>query len=660
MTTHRRAWRLRAGVVLALVTGAMFTLPATPALAAAPDINNVSASPNSVESGGTVRVTYTLEFDPGDGPADVSVASSNGRLNCVDGCNAGAVASGGQRTATFRYGNAGNSDERATITVKAVSRADNDEKTESTQVTLVGKPAAPPPQQTQTVKQVCGKVTNTASGDAVPNANVRLVDSKNNQRDTTSNGSGNFCFNGSSDNPIAPGSLQLAASKDDITTTKSLSANAGQSVNGQRLALALAEASPSASASAEPTSSLDALPTGDPEETAPPTQAGAQPASDEGAGLGQWLLIIVGGLLVALGVGAIVLLWMRRKENDGDEPDGQGPVTTGPMGAVPPSRGAYHGADDRTQLHQPGTDATMVAGGGALADAPTMMHNRPLVDDEFPDPYGAPLPSQQPGYGQQNDWAGGGYPDATQVGGYNAGYGNAPGSGAGYGNAPGSGAGYGNAPGSGAGYGNAPGSGAGYGNAPGSGAGYSNAPGSGAGYGNEQYGGQTGRYDGGGGYGAPADPYATGGYQQGDSGYGSGQAGYDQRNAGYDGAGYDQGGQGGGYGAEGGYGYGQQQSGPGGYDDHGGYGGGGYGQDQHGGGYGQGQHGGGYGQDQHGGGYGQDQHGGGYGQDQRGGGYGQDQHGGGYGQDQRGYYDQPDERQDPNRGGRRSVDWLDN
>lgn len=34
------------------------------------------------------------------------------------------------------------------------------------------------------------------------------------------------------------------------------------------------------------------------------------------SGVGSWLLILVGGLLVALGVGAIVLLWMRR--NDGE------------------------------------------------------------------------------------------------------------------------------------------------------------------------------------------------------------------------------------------------------------------------------------------------------------------------------------------------------
>ena len=43
---------------------AWLAAPATPALAA-PSIENLSASPSSVEAGGTVNVTYSLNFgDP--------------------------------------------------------------------------------------------------------------------------------------------------------------------------------------------------------------------------------------------------------------------------------------------------------------------------------------------------------------------------------------------------------------------------------------------------------------------------------------------------------------------------------------------------------------------------------------------------------------------
>jgi hypothetical protein len=47
-----------------------------------------------------------------------------------------------------------------------------------------------------------------------------------------------------------------------------------------------------------------------------------------------------------------------------------------------------------------GRDATMVTprpGAGPLSDAPTMLH-RPVADDEFPDPYGAPVPQQGGAY----------------------------------------------------------------------------------------------------------------------------------------------------------------------------------------------------------------------------------------------------------------------
>ncbi|MDW5330814.1 hypothetical protein [Plantactinospora sp. KLBMP9567] len=55
-----------------------------------------------------------------------------------------------------------------------------------------------------------------------------------------------------------------------------------------------------------------------------PTQAespghAVQVSGEDAGGLGSWVLVLAGGLLVALGVGAIVLLLMRRREDDSND-----------------------------------------------------------------------------------------------------------------------------------------------------------------------------------------------------------------------------------------------------------------------------------------------------------------------------------------------------
>ncbi|RKR89065.1 carboxypeptidase family protein [Micromonospora pisi] len=693
MTTHRHAWKRRAGVVVALVSSALLALPATPALADPPQVRNISASPSSVESGGTTEIKYTLNFGGVLGsadPANISVSSSNPKLVCVDGCTQSNVDQTGSYTARFKLDASPTANEQATITIRATA-ATGAPSTGTTQVTLVGKPAPPPTQAAvQTVKEISGRVTDN-EGKPVPNASVVLLDSQNHSFDATTSNSGSFKFLGTTASPISPGRIDLGASFDDKNQRKQVNAAANQTLRDVRFVLAIGAATPSASAEAPP--SEEALPT---DEAVPTDEAtpGANPqaASNEegsGGGMGPWLLIIVGGLLVALGVGAIVLLWMRRKENSDEDEDGDTPPaggrTSGPAGY-------QSGADPTRVANRAGMGGDATAISRSIADAPTMMHNRPLVDDEFPDPYGAPLPSQQPqtaayGVPAAGGWADNGYGGAPGQGGeYGAG---APGAGAaGYGNTQGGA--YGNAPGSGAGgygaqgggygpggeYGNAPGSGAGYGNAPGSGAGgYGDATGAGGYGGNygagEQPGGYpppaaggyppaapagrydepTGRYDGpsagGNEYAPPADPYAQGGsYGAGTAdagrGYGADQQAYGAQGYGQGGGGYEQ--QGADPYAAGARGYGEQP------------------------GYGAGAAGGGYDQPQAGG---YDQRGGYDQQQQQRGSAGYDDRGGYDQQQGGGYYDESAQGghggrggaapggQQPNRGERRSLDWLD-
>jgi hypothetical protein len=680
-------------VVVALVAGALLAIPATPAQAA-----RITKSDSSVtiDAGRSGKVAVEVTFEPNEDSAKISVTGLPNGVSC-GGC--GDIGPGllGSRqvTVTLTLTAAGNAPAangtRATIRVEGSA-------TDSAPLSVTVNAAAPPtPQQPQTVKSVSGKVTVAANGDAVPNASVMLKDNTGKIFETTSDGSGNFRFTGSTDKPIAPGRIDLGASKDDITAVKSFDASAGQSITGQRLRLALkVEVTPSAT----PAATEEAVPTDEATDQAAEETADAAPGQQaapkaDSGGFGSMLLILLGGLFVAVGVGTIVLLWMRRREN-GDDDDA--PVGAA-AGAVPAARGGgYRGADDHTRVVNPvgaGPDPTML-GGTALSDAPTMMH-RPVVDDVPPDPYGAPDPYVP---GSPQGWAGNNYGDEAP-GGYGAGGygGNAPASGGGYGNAPASGGGYGaGAPASGGGYGNAPASGGGYGSrdyaAPAGAAGAAGyPPAQGGGYG-ERYDEPTGRYAGDGtqSYTPPADPYPTSTYQPGndqsygqqdpgpygrpaepDAGYGAaggygapaggydaGQQGYDQR------GGYDQQtgyGQRGGYGqepAQGGYG---QEPAQGGYGQEPGPGKGGYGQEPAQGGYGQepGPGKGGYGQEPAQGGYGQQPAQGGYGQEppqQRGGGYpnnGYDQGGGHYADQAQAGRARPD---GPDRAGRR-LDWLD-
>lgn len=638
-------------MIAALVVSTLLVLPAVPAQAAPPEVQ-ITALSSTVNAGQRTTLKFTvanknLKLPPMNKDSVTIKVTSFGELTCEGQCDFTDEIdreASKEYTVTLVAGNVPAGDTKSGR-VQVSAKIGDEQAAASRDVTVRG-----PQPQVQTVKEVSGKVVDSATGQAVANAVVGLLDSQQHAYSTTTNNTGSYRFLGTAEHPIAPGSIELGASKADVRQTKTINASAGQTVTNQRIALKLQAAptaTPTAEATEEPTE--DATPGA--ETTDDATPGAPQAASDEESGFGSWLLIIVGGLFVAVGVGTIVLLWMRRKEQ-GDDEDGTG-------GPAPAGRGGYRNADDRTRIvNRPGAaDPTMV-GGQSMADAPTMMHSRPLVEDEYPDKYAAPLPSQQPqasnyGAADSGGWAGSGYGDAA---GTPAGYGDAAGSqaGYGYGNAPASGAGYGNAPASGAGYGNAPASGAGYGNrdygAPTGAAsgGYPPAR-SGAGYG-ERYDEPTGRYDGGTEqYTPPADPYATGTYSppaESSRGYGQEQSyGRGQEPTG----GY---GQGGGYGAPtSGYDSGQGQ-----------------GQSQ---GQGQGYGGSsGYGQRDYsapGGGYDQPAAGGGY--DQRGGYDRAPEQPGAYDNryEQGGYYGAPPQgesappQQPPqqDRPGRRSLDWLD-
>ncbi|WP_203818193.1 carboxypeptidase regulatory-like domain-containing protein [Paractinoplanes ferrugineus] len=398
MTTHLRARGAQAGALLAVVLGGIVVAPAV-ALADEPEVQ-ITSLPTDVVSGGIVQVGFrvrnTNQGAPNQFPANIKV---NG-MSCADPvCSQIAPVSADGTDFSVKL-KAPTVDAGAvkSVTISVSATIGNDTGTANQPVNVKG------PDKPQTVTSVVGKVKGS-DGKAISGAAVAMKDNGGHAYQTTTNGSGGYSFNATDSRPITPGNISVGALKDGFNAaTVDVQAAAGKSVNVP-LTLKALEASASASPSPSASTATSTAATDDEEEAPVPGNSTAADAdtkktsSDSDSGSGSMLFIIIGGLLVAAGIGAIVLVLMRRRNNgeDGGPDDDPTAMPSGAGGAVPPSQGRFNEA---TRLDSPmaavnPAAATMVTplGSSPMADAPTMLH-RP-VEDEFPDPYGAP--PQQPG-----------------------------------------------------------------------------------------------------------------------------------------------------------------------------------------------------------------------------------------------------------------------
>ncbi|WP_203965030.1 carboxypeptidase-like regulatory domain-containing protein [Actinocatenispora thailandica] len=254
----------------------------------------------------------------------------------------------------------------------------------------------------QSVGQISGSVVSAKDGSAIPNAKVTLTDSAGTSRQATTNGNGEFSWTPSNDQTLAEGQITATVEVDGYKQGK----QSQNGTNGQPLAF--------------PPFKLDKIAKPKPTKThakaASPTPSEAP--KDDGGGLGTivWVLIILGALLVVGGIVAIVLL-MRRKDDD-DGPGGPGgdgilPFDDGPEPTGYPQRGA---GETSVINRVPGGD-----------DAPTMVHNGPLVRDDGYPPYGnagqtqvygaeaGPTPGYGAGPGQTQAYGADAPGGATQV-----------------------------------------------------------------------------------------------------------------------------------------------------------------------------------------------------------------------------------------------------
>ncbi|TDC01746.1 carboxypeptidase regulatory-like domain-containing protein, partial [Micromonospora fluostatini] len=201
MSTHRRAWK-RAGVVVALVAGALFAVPATPALAA--DVVGIDPGQVSLRAGSEASFTVQLRGEEGEN-ATISVNGLPNGVSCASGCGQitlGGDGNGSQQVVLRADGNARDGNGSATVSAGGQGR--------NVQVRVQGRQEPEPEptrEEVQTVRSVSGKVVAQANGDAVANAIVILLDGNGRRHETNSDGSGNFRFGGSSSNPIVPGQL---------------------------------------------------------------------------------------------------------------------------------------------------------------------------------------------------------------------------------------------------------------------------------------------------------------------------------------------------------------------------------------------------------------------------------------------------------------------
>ncbi|WP_199036359.1 carboxypeptidase-like regulatory domain-containing protein [Glycomyces salinus] len=392
--------RTRLALLAALVGVALgaFTLPAAAQAQDGKVLAWMSSGQNPfIDIGGSaamVTITVQPNFQVGDGPRQATITASLEGLDGYVGVDtdggqctknspnqvtcSNITAQEGQRTIQFTLAPAVESDlpEGETKTGKLKLQYGGDAKgKEETDVKVAGHAQAG-------VSSITGKVTSNA--DPVPDAKVVLNDGDGTDHETSTNDGGEFSFPAGGET-IAPGEMTLTISKDGYEDESVEFEVPAGGTNNRNLTLTEVEED-------EPVEETTAV-----EETTEAATEEATPAAaeDEGGISGTLLvLIIVGALLVIGGIIGIVLL-LRGGKDDKDDDDGEGFPTDAPPEHSPTAA-------------QVGSPGVYQAGPSPAGDAPTMVHNGPLVSDNEVGAYGAPT-AFGPAYG-----AGAGS-DSTQV-----------------------------------------------------------------------------------------------------------------------------------------------------------------------------------------------------------------------------------------------------
>ncbi|WP_030161783.1 carboxypeptidase-like regulatory domain-containing protein [Glycomyces sp. NRRL B-16210] len=300
-----------------------------------------------------------------DNYAYVGIADGGGCSPSGDSSvSCGRILPGESRTITFAVTPMSESDlpqgEQKSGEFKAKLNGGSDQ---STSVTVVGAAV------TATAANITGTVTSDA--EPVEGAKVVLTDAEGKNHETTTGGDGGFRFDGSSDNPIAPGDMTIKVTKEGFEeASQDINVSSNSTFNANLTLRQVATEEATTEAPTTEAATTEAAPS--------PTEA-----ADEGGISGTLVfLIIVGALLVIGGIVGIVFL-LRGGKDDKDEDEEESFAPDGPPDHTPTAA-------------QVGSPGVYQAGPAPGSDAPTMLHPGGLVDNAAPTQFG-------PAYGGESD-----------------------------------------------------------------------------------------------------------------------------------------------------------------------------------------------------------------------------------------------------------------
>ncbi len=414
MATQRRSWLVRGGSRIVVVT--MMALAgavglAAPAFAVDPEISQINLSPDSITVNSQSVLSFMVKQNDATGTIHISVDTASDIVaTCSSGCSqTSPILTLGQTWAPNTIQIRGNKEGTVAVRIQANSA--------TAQKNLTVESSSP------TIGKIQGVVKDYTTGTPIKGAILTLQDGAGKTFTATADNNGIYLFDGPT-KKIAPGVMALMATKQPYTminggAAKTFTLAAGQDLIGDAASVLMENLTlPSASPAVVPTDTVTPTAAG----PAGPTTAAAKESG--GMDAMTLIMIIVGGLLVALGIGAIVLLLVRRNRDDDDDDDDEPRRRPGPRGpgGPPPPPGYRQGPP-------PGAYGSPVGAGYGRPQDPTQMYGGA---PRSPQPYSAPTQQWAPppvsGYPAQTSGAGGygppGYPQQPpNYGGQQPGYG---------------------------------------------------------------------------------------------------------------------------------------------------------------------------------------------------------------------------------------------
>jgi len=313
VTTRSRLRWARAAALIALTGGT--SAMSAPLVSGAPaPITILSVSAENVKPGDEVHVQFRVT-NSGSG-ADTAIVVVGGGLKCTTGCRAEPNLKPGQSqdfqaTVVAPDVSAG---ETLGVNISVAVRLGEQNSFDYRMVYIHGAGATQPEADKPSpevdtppseVDEVSGWVRDT-SGKAIGGAALTVKDSAGHEYRTTSDQSGRFSIKSGAGKPIAAGQITVDAALDGYRATRTtVRGSAGDTANVE---LTLAAVAASTETPPSPTATTAAAETAESEITPPRT---LEAVSDEGTGS---LPFILGGLVVAAGLGALALIVNRRRK----------------------------------------------------------------------------------------------------------------------------------------------------------------------------------------------------------------------------------------------------------------------------------------------------------------------------------------------------------